>query len=339
MERHKGFATSRGAYYESYHFQYDGDPQKTGSTNVIPPDYPKSRTPAKWIATDVFLEVLAKGKFSLFRFQDDRDRTHYFILDEGKTEPEELLFRTYISETETRVSGLTLSEAYKQQLLVRAGAQCTDLRGKITALDYREADLKRIVAAINACYKNVQALPTVTPDKGERKRSKFGIVAEGYLTDPGFVHSRGGYDKLQFSGGISYEVFSKKRPNRISFYHELRLKNYSKEDVYEDALSVYPSKGTLSYKAIKVSNLLRVTPQKVKSPYFAGGFVWGYRFDTNINGIKPGEYSSGRDRFELGFAAGFGKRFIKIGLSTEIRGEYEFPSAQSSIGLLLCKQF
>jgi hypothetical protein len=87
----KGFATSRGVNFESHHFKYDGDETPKTESDLLPAGYYTSRSPEKFNEADGFLEVLAKGQFSLFKYYDSNNRIHYFILDAEKTEVEELL--------------------------------------------------------------------------------------------------------------------------------------------------------------------------------------------------------------------------------------------------------
>ena len=327
----KGFATSRGVYFESKHFQYDGD---LGTATLTPERYLTSRSPQNWSTTDCFVEVIVKGQFSLFKYQDANNRIHFLILDEGKTELEELIHRTFITSNSTK---LMVNDSYKQQLLLRCEAKCPDLKTRMINLAYREQNLGQMVTSMNECYGSVQKINIVVADDTERKASKIGLVAEVYVTDPAFYTTPGGYDAVQFAGGVSYEVFSKKRPNRLSFYSELKLKNFSNvDDYYTNAF--FPRTGKLTYKTVKLTNTVRLYATKPKTLYFNAGVVYGYRFNTTLEGKEVTDRHAS-DRFEFGFAAGLGKKFTPIGLSIETRFELNVPMEQKSLALIIGKQF
>jgi hypothetical protein len=330
----KAFATSRRVYYESHHFKYDGDLASTTETNLIPAGYFTSRSPEKWNTTDSFLEVIVKGKFSLFKYHDVNDRIHFLILDEGSTELEELMHRRFKSAGST---ALNVNESYKQQLIIRLQSKCPRLESQIPSLPYREKNLAKIVTAMNECYGAVQEIPTVGVATN-RKRSEPGIVVEAYLTDPDFIKTSGGFDAVQFGGGISYEVFSRKRPNKLSFYTELKAKNFSNEDTYHAKFTSFTQTGKLTYQTVKLTNMVRVYPTKISSLFFNIGVVYGVRFNTKIDGTAITDRDA-KDGFEFGFAGGFGKKFNSIGISIEPRFELNVPDGQKSFGIIIGKQF
>lgn len=331
----RAFATSRGVYYESQHFQYDADVPASEENHLLPRGYHTSRSPEKWTTTDCFLEVITKGKFSLYMFHDANDRVHFFILDEGKTELEELLYRPFMTQGSAVLSA---NESYKQQLVIRAEPKCANLKSQITHLAYRRKNMARLVTSINECYGAVQKIPAVAPDAIARKRAQFGIVAEAYVTNPMFIVTTGGYNPVQFGGGISYELFSKKRPNRLSFYSELKFKNYSKHDTYRSKFSFTSATGTLSHHTLKLTNMVRIYPVNLKNLFVDIGAVYGRRFNTRLSGTIITDRDAA-DRFEFGYAAGVGKKFNSVKLSIETRFEFNTPSAQKSFGLLLQKYF
>jgi hypothetical protein len=327
----KAFATSRGVYFESHQFKYDADAPAKGESSMLPDGYFASRSPEKFANTECFLEVLVKGTFSLYKYHDLNDRIHFLILDKGKTQPEELLYRPFKA---TGSTALNANESYKQQLVVISEARCPKIKSQITNVPYREKNLARVVTSINECLGDVEKIPTVDSEKSETKKAKFGIVAEPYISDPGFIVAAGGYSGLQFGGGISYEVFSKKRPNRVSFYSELKLKNFRSEDTYHAKHTVFNQTGELTYQTVKLTNMIRLYPGPI---LLNAGVVYGYRFNTKINDQVVTDRDA-RDRFEFGFAAGGGKKFTSIGLTIEPRFEINIPSGQKSFALVICKQ-
>jgi hypothetical protein len=314
----KGFATSRGVYFESRHFQYDGDEMPTVGSELLPAGYFVSRLPEKLTDSDAFLEVLVKGHFSLFKYHDISNRVHYFILDTDKTELEELLHRRYKLPGTTTLS---VNESYKQQLAIRC-EKCPNLKSRITNLPYREKNLIKMISSMNECYGNQGTIPTINPEGKDRLRAKFGIVAEAYVTDPAFIHTTGGYDAIQFAGGISYEVFSPKRPNRLSFYSELKFKNFSNEDTYRAKFTSFTQTGKLTYQTVKLTNMARVYTGKISSLFFNIGVVYGMRFNTKIDGTAITD----RDA-------------KSIGISIEPRFELNVPNGQKSFALIIGKQF
>jgi hypothetical protein len=195
-----------------------------------------------------------------------------------------------------------------------------------------------MISSMNACYGNQGDIPVVHAEGTDRLRAKFGIVAEAYLTDPTFIRTTGGYDAIQFAGGISYEIFSKKRPNRLSFYSELKLKNFSNHDSYSALYQYLKQTGTLSYQTIKITNMVRLFPGKQKWFFYNVGAVYGYRFNTKIDDVVVTDRDA-KDHFEVGLAAGFGKKFSSIGLFVEPRFEFGIYTNQKSFALIIAKQF
>lgn len=330
----KAYATSRRVYFESYRFKYDGDIASISATDLVPAGYHPSRLPQTWNTTESFVEVLVKGKFSLLKFHDANDRIHLLILDEGSSEPEELLFRRFTTVGTTK---LNANESYKQQLATRFETKCPELKSQVTSLPYREKNLARLVSAMNQCYGATEAIPTIG-EPTNRKRSEFGIVAELYLTNPDFIRTSGGYDAAHFGGGISYEIYSRKRPNKLSFYNELKFKNFSNEDTYQAKWSMVTQTGKLTYQTVKLTNMVRFYPTKISSLFFNAGVAYGMRFNTKLGGTVVTDRDAS-DSFEFSFTGGFGKKFKSIKLSVEPRFELNVPDGQKTYGFVIGKQF
>jgi hypothetical protein len=149
----KGFITTSGVYYESHQFKFDADLLDSALTY---PGYPTTPVPVKWLNTSAFLEVLAKGQLSLYKYKDRNNRIHYFIREEGKTELVELVYRTYKVEIKGVIEKRT-SEAFKQQLL-NYSTKCAELKKQILTTDFNDRRLTLVVKEINKCFNNDQVV-------------------------------------------------------------------------------------------------------------------------------------------------------------------------------------
>lgn len=335
----KGFATSRGFAFESRAFKYDGDFLNQRGFGVV--GYPTSRTPEKWVDHECFLELLVKGKFSLYKFTDSRDREHFLIVEKGSNELVELQYRTYSSQSPgTSAYVLSTSEMYKQQLLQYA-SECGDLKNKILALSYRTNALKSMVESINLCYHDQQQI--VTPKSTvPKKKNLFGVLANVCVSQVSSSLVLTKMDQLHYGFGASFEHFSRRSPNRISYYFELKYRMFEQtgENPWND-----PS--TLSYNSVKLITMVRLAPKNNAKYFLSAGFINGVRLNTLLTNVPPGHLEEGElepTQLETGLCLGIGRRFI-FKTNLEVRYEFELPLFVSyfkhfnSVGIVLSKQF
>ncbi len=335
----KAFTTTSGVYYESHHFKFDGDfLNDAAKSNGI--NYGTTRTPLRWVEGDYFLEVLVMGKFSLFKFNDPADRIHFMILEQGKSELEELQYRLYSTKIEG-MSTVSTNENYKQQLINLCSERCPDLKSKILKISYNDRHLIQTLETINKCFKSEKQIPSLKLIQSEIKKPKFGIVAYVYLGKTNTtLFSYEGFNKVYLAGGISLEVFSKKRPNRFSVYNELKFKTFNEKGLY--TFSSNPA--TLKFQSLKLTSMFRVTPKKISTLYLNAGLNYGFRLNSSLTTSQISLPSNAE--FELGPAIGFGIKILPLKASIELRAEFDFPvksqtdfNTNQTIGIAINKQF
>lgn len=312
----KGFSTARPSRYEVYAIEYDGDDQNVNRL-------PTSRNPVSLVQDTLFLRVIVNAPVGLFEFVDTNGRLHYFISSEQGVV--ELLNRKYKDATNSSLMGV--NEKFKQQLLLASGT-CTDLQSTIKQLKYNEQSLKSIVTKINQCKGN-QVVPDWKGDVVARKPN-LGIVAQLFLSNPEYTFMVADFGEINFGGGIFYEIFSKKKPNRVSLYNELLYKMVNQEGV-----SVFGSAATLQFGRIKMINSYRFSyPDKKEGRWYWGiGIGTGVRFNTTVNEREsiPGYPDYTGSEFELGVMVNGGKT-IALSKAFKINTELRYEIEQSPFG-------
>lgn len=101
-----------------------------------------------WKTDTVFLKVLYPGKLSLFSYED-KIKERFYILEEGRGQPEELLMREYMKEGSM---SLVSENMYKDQLkaiMYRLNRYSDNLSTRIEEAAYEIRDLKKIVQLLN----------------------------------------------------------------------------------------------------------------------------------------------------------------------------------------------
>jgi len=315
----KAFATSRGVIYETQTFRYDADFEGTQSGFIA-----EQRQPLVWKETTVFVEVLTHGTFKLYRFGDSIDKLHYLIQKTGDTQPVELLSRMYWSNytfgdisthRDVTKANAVRNDSYKQQLVLFLNDSCTSLKKQINNLQYKEQPLTNFVTRMNTC------MGTVVPAKQywstKKRKPEFGMAAAVFAArvDGVFLSSP---KSLTYGGGIYAEFFSKKRPNRLSWYNELR---FNRVDQAIQSVSTY--KGyyikRLEFNSISLTTMVRLNLKSAAGVYLNGGVAVGQRFKTIfVTKSRELEYKNG---FDWGFALGVGKKFEILKATAELRVE------------------
>lgn len=228
----KNFSTDRPARYEAFAIEYDGEDQNVNRLTT-------NRSPVTLSRDTLFLRVLVYAPVGLFEFVDANGRIHYFTNQEQGVE--ELLNRKYKDATNSSLVGV--NEKFKQQLLLKAG-NCPELHSTIKQLKYSEGALQSLVTKINKC--NGHEVQSSWTGEIVTKKPNLGIVAQVFLTNPEYTFMVSDFNEINFGGGIFYEIYSKKKPNRTSLYNELLYKQVNQEGV-----SVFGSPATIKFSRIK----------------------------------------------------------------------------------------
>jgi hypothetical protein len=329
----RAFYTSRPILFESHNFRYDAGEQKTNALTY-------SREPEEWKEEKLFLQVLVKGGISLYRLDDVNGRIHYFI-QENTGDVVELLNRKYLVNTNS-INQVREFEGWKQQLL-NLSASCESASKSIQAARYMDSSLKKIIENLNAC--RGESVKNIVSVQSERKPSRFGIMVQPFFDYTEISNARTTFEEINFGFGISYEIFSRKKPERISYYNELKYKMIAQTGVATNNNPV-----NFDFQTINLINMIRFnTPGKAAFFWNLGTNI-SYRMNMTVqyeNGSDlPGNYESD---LQLGIAGGIGSRFLnkeKLKGTIELRYELEqSPFTESTftgthaLGLIIGFQF
>lgn len=314
------FTTNRPARYEAHKSFFDGDSQN------IDEQLTSDRNPVHLQETFVFMEVLVNASLGLLRFHDQSGREHFVLRKNNSAE--ELLNRIYRLPDNKSIVGK--NEKYKQQLLLEA-AHCTNLDNTIKALRYNEVYLKGIIEKINACQGN--SIEPIYTGVIEKRNPDFGITLQIFLSYTEFTTFYSEMSRINSGSGLYLEIYSKKRPGKISIYNELLFKQ-----INQDARNYSNQPLNFKLNRIKLINSFRFSkPAKNQQRTFWGiGITTGTRFNTLLNNNKSlagyGDYQS--KFFEFGLMGSIGKTFVpgkKLKINTELRYELEqVPFSRSS---------
>lgn len=98
-----------------------------------------------FVEDTVFLQILIKGKISLYQLEDSK--AHYYIKEEGK-DYEELLYKVYWQEYNASLSKMYIFRDQLKQW-IPVSKNTPSLTSLLKTSDYNERDLTRIVEKIN----------------------------------------------------------------------------------------------------------------------------------------------------------------------------------------------
>lgn len=312
VQRLRGFATTRPIAYEVHKVKYDADDQTTSRL-------PYSREPETIKEETLFLEVVIRGGTTLLRLDDQLGRIHFFIQQKGSNQPIELENRTYLV-TVNNIKQARQFAGWKQQLL-NMSTDCKSLAATINNSKYAEIPLQKIIQSINKCRGEEMSVGVVT--EAEKKPAQFGVMAQLFFDYSEINNAFTEFGSVNFAGGISYEFFSKKRPHRNSYYHELKYKRVAQQGKTFTGIPV-----DFEINSVRMINTLRFNYLDKKIPLFWNiGTNIGYRFNTTVkydSGTDfPGKYESG---LEIGLIVGTGGIVInqpKFKGTIELRYELE----------------
>jgi hypothetical protein len=324
------FSTDRPALYESHSISYDGDLQDLRHLSL-----PMGRETENPISDKLFLMVKVNAPIGLLYMKDKNGRPHYFLKQD--TVVQELLNRNYQHPTVNET--ILTNKRYKQQLHAITN-DCPEIQSRLKTLLYDDKWLIGVITKINQC-KNHVVIPISKDEKPtERRPSSFGMSFQLFKVGfnyPDFYHSRGN-TSINFGGGIFWELYSKKRPNRISLYSELAYKVIQPQEGRLESDVVALSRiANFECTKIKLTNALRASyPQRGGGRFYWGlGANYGFRNGTMIQGRSNilsiyGELEEFSSGFEIGAVGMIGETFLlfkTVKINTELRYEFEFESA------------
>lgn len=301
----KAFSTDRPVSYERHSVQYDNDDQSINglNENILPSN----------VKQEIFLQLILKSEKSLYLYKEKNGREHFFIRENADT-PIELLNRKYIRyKASTQKREIRWYEKWKQDLLTMSST-CKELKKQIETAKYNKAYLIKVFQDLNKC--NGKAFSTNVPQTPmSKKRAQFGLLIQPFFGKYKYSGGESRKAQVQFAYGISYEVFSKSRPERVSFYNELKHRNFSQQiDIYG------LGSATVSSSTIRMVNAVRMTyPYTHSSVFWNIGLLTGYRYKGTFAGIA--NFSGGGP--EAGFAAGVGIK-LEGRLKTSCQISYEW---------------
>jgi hypothetical protein len=262
------------------------------------------------VADTVFLEVLAAGKVSLYRYNDEK--VHYFARKAGGDWQELPLYKYILKRNGTR--SLVQMEAYKDQLALLL-ADCPQVAESARKTAYAEAALVKIVRAYNACMgeRAAPAAPAAT------SRAHFGITAGASGTSL-HVRREAGATQLGPSwmpaGGIYLELPLQRKVQHWTYYGEAAYKGYRPEN----------NRVTMDLKYVRLNHLLRYRYLKWSvQPFVQGGFSVGYAFGRSqqfhnaVPNLNPAPYLPKPQAMEYGLIGGAGIQAGRVSLE----GRYE----------------
>jgi hypothetical protein len=228
-----------------------------------------------WKMDTVFLKVEYSGKISLFSYED-KIKERFYILEEGREQPEELVKREYVKDGSI---SLVVENIYKDQLrsiMYTMRLYSDDLYTRIQEAVYEKRDLKKIILLLNKIKGDEQ----MSQDKSkinwfagigvQRENLSFG--GEHFFADEGTTNSSNWLPKVSAGG----DLFANPNVGKLFFRLEagfqlnrssMSLANWNKTRTYEFASS------TVSF--IPQVNYTVYNTPKLKIPV---GFGFGYNF-------------------------------------------------------------
>ena len=315
----QGFFTARQVYYESGRFKYDGDVKRVNQL-------PESREPSKWIEGEFFLETIIKSNcLSLYEFTDEHGQIHYLFRN-GLQEPEELLYRTYKATINGSVVIVT-SHQWKQQLLnLTKDNPSIVLANKINSSPFNAKNLKSIIQLYNRSVGEKIYTLTNTTLGVDRKKSSYGLMAELFTSRVFINIADSEFNNLNYGAGIFYEAFSKRKPNRLSIYNELKFLNVK----LLGSNSASSTGVDIKMQGVYLSNLVRqvVIIKRDFNLFVELGMVNGYRINTVAkNQVNNFDHASGSETGLVnGIALGMGSNFNLFNLKSIIDLRYDYDT-------------
>lgn len=101
-----------------------------------------------WKIDTVFLKVLYSGKPSLFSYED-KIKQRFYILEEGREQPEELIKREYMKDGSNSLVTETIYRNQLNAIMYAMNLYSNDLNTRIQEAEYEKQDLKKIILLLN----------------------------------------------------------------------------------------------------------------------------------------------------------------------------------------------
>jgi hypothetical protein len=290
------------------------------------------------IITDtVFVEVLVKGKASLYQYKDEEKWEHFFAEKDGE-------FQT-LMQTLTRYDMLNkdvikLTERYKSQLR-KLFADCPSIIERISALENTESSLQEIFTDYNICSGDDNAF--LKDRKSSRKRAGYLAINLGYRNSRLFLSDvklddKSYLENMSFSRsaglpiGLSLDIPLSTKNNRLSLYNELLFVRFVSFSELRETTEKTEKFGFL-YRYTRYSAALRYNFGKEAakiSPFINIGGNLSYAITSSSNIATNYSFTFPNTlyhtflvnprRFPIGAIAGFGTKINRF--SGEFRMEY-----------------
>lgn len=113
-----------------------------------------------WKMDTVFLKVLYAGKLSLFSYED-KIKERFYILEEGRIQPEELIKREYMKDGSTSLVSENIYRNQLNSIMYTMRLYSDDLNTRIQEAGYEKQDIQKIVLLLN----RVKGNETMSQDK------------------------------------------------------------------------------------------------------------------------------------------------------------------------------
>lgn len=301
----------------------------------------------------IFLQLLVKGKMSLYYFKDGEDQNHFFIQKEGEPIEELINYRYLLEKREgSKVHQYIIEPEYYKTQLAKMTADCgpikADFEGKrYKNLPWKIEDMQALVVRYNGLMEGRSEYQFIGSYRERESRFRWGLV--GGLTPTKIQFEADANTPVAFQNadfgvgpGLGLGVFvtaaNEDRSKPWSFYGELFLMAFGSTSQVESFINpdlYYNYNMYLSFSYTRLSEILhyRVINKPQLQLYALGGLsqsVFGLSTNTLeiVRYINGTESSTSREivakkdltPIELGLQGGLGFSYKSFML--EMRYEY-----------------
>ena len=261
-----------GHHYDSYTVHiapYSSQPERLSSQEDIGAPYD----------TTVFLQVLTRGKLTLW---EDRTGggTDYYFVNGASGKPEQLLVITRISTTEGATTGFRQLAVFHDQLngLMQ---DCETMRSRIMRSEYKGASLEKLFFAYNNCGKDtvekrgsagsVQIFPMVGFVSTAMKFTGYDAAAYQHYT---------GSSSIAAGAGALFIV--PRNRQQLSFVADIAWQHVHSESDSVAETNYLSEAGHIDYSLLKLDILFRYRyPSGAVRPFLEGGMSNGVALGMN----------------------------------------------------------
>ncbi len=286
----KAFKIDGGANFFGFIVDVDKSPYKVGQMDKY--------LPGKNVVKDtIFLEIIDKGKYNLYRLRDESSKYHYYYALTNNI-PKELIVKYDFSDA-TGISTMTTMPIYKSQLKGLM-ADCPKVLPTISNLKYVQREMVKLFNDYNKCVGE-----SVAMDAQAKTEFEWFLAAGVSQTQLKYINQPGiNFDASTdptFAIGLN-TIFPRNR-KVWSVYSEIQYKSYktkSNANLYIFDLGYV--RGNVSYRYTHMKGEIK--------PFFQAGVNLGHAF----------KYESNRDfdKLDFGFLFSAGVRKNRLG------GEFRF---------------